>query len=342
MTDVRGSEIREAIAGPPAAAPAPAAATSPALARVKAWTKSDGAPIWIATVALFALSAVIAGNSLNAASLESTFAFGGILAVAAVGQTLVVQQRGMDLSVAGNITLCALVLPIYMTRSGAPLAGGLAAVVVTAIVIGLVNGLLVTKVGITPLIATLAVNSLLLGATLSYTHGIPSAAAPESLQGFATSKVLGVSALLWVAAAVAIALTLAMTRTVIGRRFVAVGANPAAARAAGVAVDRYVIAAYVVGSLCFALAAVLLISYLGSATVRIGQDYLFPTIAAVVVGGTSFAGGRGNIVASAVAALFLTQLVQMLLTLGAPSSTQYLVQAGAIAVAAALRSLTRR
>jgi ribose transport system permease protein len=98
----------------------------------------------------------------------------------------------------------------------------------------------------------------------------------------------------------------------------------------------------VLGSLCFGFAAVLLIGYLGSATVRIGDDYLFPTIAAVVVGGTSFAGGRGSVIASAVAALFLTQLVQVLLTLGAPSSTQYLAQAVAIALAAAARSLTRR
>jgi ribose transport system permease protein len=215
-------------------------------------------------------------------------------------------------------------------------------VIVTATVIGLVNGGLVTKFGITPLIATLAVNSLIVGATLSYTHGIPSAAAPDALQRFATSKLLGISTLAWVAVVVALALTAIVRSTVPGRRFVAVGANPAAARAAGVEVDRYVIAAYVAGSLCFATAAVLLIGYLGSATVRIGDDYLFPTIAAVVVGGTSFAGGRGNIVSSAVAALFLTQLVQMLLTLGAPSSTQYLAQAGAIAAAAALRSLTRR
>jgi ribose transport system permease protein len=336
------TEVRDVLAGS-TAAPAPAS-TPPrvARARVKGWVRSDGAPIWLATVVLFALSAVIASKSLNSASLASTFAFGGILAVASAGQTLIVQQRGMDLSVAGNITLCALVLPIFMTRSGAPFAGGLAAVVVTAAAVGLVNGLLVTKFAITPLIATLAVNSLLLGATLSYTHGIPSASAPEGLQSFATGKLLGISSPLWVAAGAVIVLSLVMTRTVIGRRFVAVGANPAASRAAGVPVDRYVIGAYVVGSLCFAMAAVLLIGYLGSATVRIGQDYLFPTIAAVVVGGTSFAGGRGNMVSSAVAALFLTQLVQLLLTLGAPSSSQYLAQAGAIAVAAALRSLTRR
>jgi ribose transport system permease protein len=335
------TEVRDVVAGATPTPATPVPSPSPR-ARAKTWARGDAAPIWLATAVLFALSGVLASESLNSASLTSTFAFGGILAVAAAGQTLIVQQRGMDLSVAGNITLCALVLPIYMTRSGSPLVGGLVAVLVTATVVGLVNGVLVTKFAITPLIATLAVNSLLLGATLSYTHGLPSAGAPENLQSFATGKWLGIAAPLWVAAVVVIVLTLVMTKTVIGRRFVAVGANPTAARAAGVAVDRYVIGAYVVGSLCFALAAVLLIGYLGSATVRIGQDYLFPTIAAVVVGGTSFAGGRGNILSTAVAALFLTQLVQLLLTLGAPSSTQYLAQAGAIAVAAALRSLTRR
>ena len=310
--------------------------------RLVAWLHGEYAPIWIATLALFIVSAVIADSSLTRASLSSTFAFAGILAIASAGQTLVVQQRGMDLSVAGNITLCALVLPIFMTRSDAPLAGGLLAVVVVAVVIGLVNGLLVTKLAITPLIATLSVNSLLIGALLSYTHGIPSADAPLPLQDFARDKLLGVSLVMWAALAAVLILALIMRKTVFGRRFVAVGSSPGAARAAGINVDRYLISAYVIASLCFAFAAVLLIGYLGSGTVRIGAEYLFPTIAAVVVGGTSFAGGRGSIIASAVAALFLTQLVAMLLAMGAPDSSQLLAQAGAIAVAASLYSLTRR
>lgn len=333
---------KQGVEAVPSDAPTTTDARPSPRSRIRAWIKGDYAPIWLATVVLFALSAVISSSSLSRLALTSTLAFAGILAVASIGQTLIVQQRGIDLSVAGNITLCALVLPIFMTRSGAPLTGGLAAVLVVAAVIGLVNGVLVTKFAITPLIATLAVNALLLGATLSYTNGIPSAAAPHSLQTFATGKLLGIPNVLWFAVVLVLVVTIISQRTVIGRRFIAVGANPAAARAAGVATDRFIIGAYVVGSLCFGLASVLLIGYLGSATVRIGTDYLFPTIAAVVVGGTSLAGGRGSVIASAVAALFLTQLVDLLLNLGAPSSTQYLAQAGAIALAASLRSLTRR
>jgi ribose transport system permease protein len=325
-------------------APAPRAPSRADAGRAAAatWLRSDYAPIWIATIALFIISAIVAGSSLSRASLATSLAFAGILAVASSGQTLVVQQRGMDLSVAGNITLCALVLPIFMTRSDAPLAVGLLVVALVAVAIGLLNGVLVTRFAITPLIATLSVNSLLLGALLSYTRGIPSADAPAALLDFARSKFLGVSLVMWAALVFVLLLAAFMRSSLFGRRFVAVGANPAAARAAGVPVDRYVISAYVIGSLCFALAAVLLIGYLGSGTVRIGADYLFPTIAAVVVGGTSFAGGRGSIIASAVAAVFLTQLVQLLLTLGAPSSSQLLAQAFAIAAAAALHSLTRR
>jgi len=310
----------------------------------RAWraiAAAEYAPIWIATAVLFAISAIVVPDAFTGPSLASTLTFSGVLAVAAVGQTLIVQQRGIDLSVPGTITLCAMVLPLFMQRSGAPLVGGLAAVFVVAVVIGLVNGLLVTRLSITPLIVTLAVNSLLLGATLSYTRGLPSAAAPESLQSFAGSKVLGVPVVAWVAVMVVAIVTFVVHRTVVGRRFVAVGASPAAARAGGVAVERYVLGAYVVGAVCFAAAAVLLVGYLQSATVRIGNDYLFPSIAAVVVGGTSLAGGKGSVVASAVAALFLTHLVQVLLTLGAPSSAQFLAQAVAIAVAAAALPLWR-
>jgi ribose transport system permease protein len=299
------------------------------------------APIWVATAVLFALSAAVAPNSLSSASLGSTLAFTGVLAIVAIGQTLIVQQRGIDLSVPGVVTLCAMVLPIFMARADVPLIGGLGAVLVTAVVIGLLNGLLVTKLSITPLIATLAVNSLLLGATLSYTRGLPSAAAPASLQSFAGSKLLGISVIMWLAAALVAVVALAMRFTVVGRRFVAVGTSAPAARAGGVSGDRYVIAAYVLGAVFFATAAVLLVGYLQSATVRTGGDYLFPSIAAVVVGGTSLAGGKGSAIASGVAALFLTQLVQVLLTLGAPTSSQFLAQAVAIAVAAAALPLWR-
>jgi ribose transport system permease protein len=295
--------------------------------------------IWIATLALFVVSALVAPRSLNTYSLVGMLSFASVLMIVSVGQTLVMQQRGIDLSIPGAVTLSAMVAPIFLSRSGGSLSTAIAVTLLIGIGVGLVNGLLVTRFGITPLVATLAVNSLLLGGLLTYSKGIPSVNAPKPLVSFATARYGWVPAMFIVAVGFVIVVALAVQTTVAGRRFVAVGVNPATARAAGVAVDRYVIAAYVIASVSAALGGILLLGYLESASVSTGNDYLFTSIAAVVLGGTSLAGGKGSVIASAVAAIFLTQLVQLLLTAGASSSVQLLAQAIAIGLAVALRTL---
>jgi ribose transport system permease protein len=299
----------------------------------------DYRSVWIATAALFVVSAIVAPNSLSATSIAAMLSFSGVLMVVAAGQTIIVQQRGLDLAIPGAITLCSMVLPVYMTRSGAPLVQGLVVTLVVGACIGLVNGLIVTRVGVTPLIATLAMNSILIGALLSYTKGLPSASAPPALSDFVAQRVVGIPVGFLVAAAYVVAMALVLGRTTTGRRFTAVGSSPAVARAAGVNVDRYVVGAYVFGGVSSAVGAVLLLGYVESATVSLGNEYLFTSIAAVVIGGTSFAGGRGSVAATAVAAIFLTQLVQMLLASGASTSVQLLAQALAIASAVAIRTL---
>ncbi|MEO3856495.1 ABC transporter permease [Acrocarpospora sp. B8E8] len=295
--------------------------------------------IWAAAAGVFVLSALVAPRSLSSSSVLSLLSFSAVLIVVSVGQTLVVQQRGIDLSVPGAVTLCAMVPPLLISKTGVTLAVALVGTLLIGACVGLVNGLLVTKAGITPLITTLAVNSLLLGVLLTYSGGLPSVAAPPALVSFATHQVLGVPLVFWAAVCFVAVVAFGVGSTVLGRRFVAAGVNPAAAKSAGVPVDRYVIGAYVFGSMSAALAAILLLGYLESASVRIGNDYLFASISAVVLGGTSLAGGKGSVVASGVAAVFLTQLTQLLLTAGAPTSIQLLAQAVAIGLAVCLRTL---
>jgi ribose transport system permease protein len=304
-------------------------------ARPSRWRPSGPhAGIWIATVALFVLSAILVPRSMSAASLGAMLPFWAILAIMAAGQTLVIQQRGIDLSVPGIVSLSAMGFVVFVDRNDASVFTGLAVVVVAAVVIGLANGLVITRVNVTPLITTLAMNALLLGAMFSYTAGVGSAA-PPSLTGFAASTVLGVSTLAWIAVGIIAVAGFVLNRTTTGRRFVAVGANPAAARALGIRVDAFVVGAYVAGAVLCGVAAVLLTGYATNPGPTIGNPYLFQTVMAVVIGGTSVAGGRGSVVASAVAALFLTQLGQVVLTLGAGAAVQLLVQAIAMALALA-------
>lgn len=296
------------------------------------------ASIWVATAALFALCAIFVPKAVTAQSLNAMIPFFAILAIVALGQTLIIQQRGIDLSVPGLMTLVGMAFVTLADRSDLPIPVVVAIMVAIGALVGLVNGLIIVRVNVTPLITTLAMNTLLLGAMYSYTKGV-GASADDGFQRFTADKLLGVSVLAWIAVALAALVGFVSLRTALGRRFVAVGANPAAARALGIHVNRYVIGAYVIGGMGFAFAAVLLAGYIQTPTPRLGEPYLFQSVMAVVIGGTSVAGGRGSVTASLVAALFLSQLGQIVLTLGAAPSVQGLVQAVAMAAAVGFAAL---
>jgi len=133
-----------------------------------------------------------------------------------------------------------------------------------------------------------------------------------------------------------------ITRTVWGRRFVLVGSSPLAARAAGLPVERYQLSSYAFAGLCYALAGALLSGYLQSPPLLPGNEYLLPSIAAVVLGGTALGGGRGSVIATAGGVLFLTQLEQVISALGAQTSVNYLIQGAIVALGMGLRNIPWR
>lgn len=292
--------------------------------------------IGFALALLVVVSFLAAPGTLRGSALLSMLPFAAILSIAAIGQTLVVQHGGLDLSVAGTISLAAAIV----THRSQPLDGGLVAALATvfaaAIAVGLVNGLLVTCLGITPLIATLGVNALLTGVVLQLTGGVPSTA-PHDLARLALDKTLGVPNTVLLALAVFAFLAALARWSVLGRRHLAAGVSVAAARNAGVRVTAYRVAPYVAAGICFALAGVLIAGFQQSPGVAVGNTYLIPAIAVVVLAGTPFVGGRASALATALAALFLTQLDQLVLALGAPTATQYLIQGAVIAVGVAAR-----
>lgn len=291
--------------------------------------------IWGGTIALFIICSVVAPGVVRPAAISSMLPFAAILAITAVGMTIVIQQRGLDMSLPGTMTIAGLLFAKigFMTGStllAVPLTLGI------VIGIGIVNGLLVAKVNITPIVVTLATNAVLLGAVRSVSGGSPMTA-PSELAAFSHSKLLGIPMTLLLAVGFIIVISIVTKRTIAGRRFVAVGANPSAATAAGIPVLRYQVATYAVAAMCFGVAGMLFTGFIGSASQTAGNDYLLPAIAAVVVGGTPFSGGRGSVIASGIAALFLAQLGQMVLALGADTAVQLLVQASAIIIAVTVR-----
>jgi ribose transport system permease protein len=288
--------------------------------------------IWVALIGLFILCAVFESSTLKGSALLSMLPFAAILAIAAVGQCLVIQQGGIDFSVVGSITLSAAIVTGHAAGQNGKLFSAIVMALVAVLIAGLINGIAITQLRITPIIATLATNALLLGAVQTYTNGIPKAAA-DNLSSFAIDKTLGIPHTVYIAAIVVIVASVVLGKTVVGRRFVAIGANPEGARAAGLRVSRYVIGTYMLAALCYGVAGIVLAGYVKTPGTTLGNPYLLSTITAVVVGGTALGGGRGRIVGTAVAAVFLSQLEAFIAATGAPASVSLLVQSAAIAIA---------
>ena len=317
-------------------------------ARVGVWIRGEGARIWLALLLLVIVCRIVAPGTLTSTALLAMLPVTAILAVSAVGQSLTIQQGGIDFAVPGVMTIAAVVVTGIPGGVDSKLPLGIAVALGVALVSGLVSGLAITVLSITPIIATLAVNALLLGAVLTYTVASPKQAT-SALSKFTLGRTLATPNTVWIALVFLVLAIVIQTRTVMGRRFVSIGASPAASRAMGLPVTRYLVGTYMLAALCYGVAGIMLAGYLVSPGPSVGTPYLLASITAVVIGGTSFGGGRARLAGTAVAALFLSLLNSLLSSLGAATSTQLLVQSAAIAIAigtgpglATLREVLRR
>jgi ribose transport system permease protein len=299
------------------------------------------ATIWVATALLFALSPLIAPGSLGTAPLLSMLPFAAVLAIAAAGQTLVVQQRGLDLSVPGMIALAAVLCTALPQSYGWPLAPAVLVAVVLPGLVGVLNGLLVTTLRVIPLVATLGMNVVLLGTVFAIADGTPSGAV-RSLNRFALDRTLGIPNTVLIAVVVIGLAGLVTQRSVIGHRLTAVGVSERAAQALGIRVAMYKTLAYGFAGLCYGAAGVLLAGYTKTPPLFLGEAYLLPTVAAVVLGGTALTGGLASVVSTGVAAVFLTQLGQLLRTLGWSDAPQLIAQSAVLLLVVLARALVPR
>jgi ribose transport system permease protein len=305
------------------------------------WWRRGGSflAIWPVTALLFLLSPLIAHGSLSHDSLTAMLPFAGVLAIAAIGQTLVIQQGGLDLSVPGTFSLGVVLVVVVPSGDPSKLWLGLLVTIGAGLAAGLINGIAVTWLRITPLVATLGMNGVLLGVQQQVTNGSINYESPSNWSSFVGSKVAGVSVIAVIALVVGIVVWVVMRRTVWGREFELVGAGPRAARASGLAVSRYQMSSYILAGACYAIAGALLAGFLGRPQLNAGNDYLLTTIAAVVLGGTALGGGRGSVIATLGGVLFLSQLDQLLQVLGVSQAYQYVIQGAIIALSMGLRTV---
>ena len=291
--------------------------------------------VGIAVVGLFVLSALLAPSSLTKGPLLGMLPFAAVLAIVSLGQTLVVQQGGIDLSVPGAVSLTVVIATHQANGDDGRLLPAVLLALVALLIAGALNGVFIGRLGLNPIIATLGMNALLYAVVLWMSQGIPRQTT-DLLANIAAGLTFGIPNAVFFAVAATAVVTLAVKRTVSGRRFEAVGANPVAAWAAGLRVKRHRTGAYVWAMVLYWLAGCLLAGILNKPTAYQGDYYLLPSVAAVVLGGTSLLGGRGFPIATVLAALFLSQLDSFVLALGVSFAARTLVEALALALGVAL------
>jgi len=290
-------------------------------------------PVWLATGALAIVAAIIAPEALQHTSWAYVLPYMTILAVAALGQMLVIMHAGIDLSTPGVISLGGNLIVGVSVGSDHKLALGLLACLGLGAGVGLANGILVGILRLNPLIVTLAVGQIVLAESLRYSREVTnSSQVPEALSTWAAEKPLGISVIFWTGAGLTLLVALLLRYTAAGRRFQAVGANPRAAWMAGLRVRMHVVFAYTAAGLLYSMAAVLLAGIRINIDPAFGAAYLLAPIAAVVIAGASLAGGLASATSTWMAALALTFLTQMLLILGLSTAMQYIVFGAAIIV----------
>jgi ribose/xylose/arabinose/galactoside ABC-type transport system permease subunit len=300
-------------------------------------------PIWLAVLLLYGLSGLVSPAMLSGNQVLNVMQVAAFLGLVAIGQTFALLVGGIDLSVGGVVTLTNIVSTSIMLGENGNILPAVAVCIGLGIVVGAVNGALVAYLRVAPLIATLAMNSMLFGAALVYTGGAPHGSIAGGFKWPGQGSLFGLpaSTLCWLVAGFAVAF--ALRRTTFGRWIYAVGANKQAARLMGVPVAATLIGAYVASSVLAVFGGLLITSYIGNPSLGIGDQFLLTSVASVVVGGTTLTGGVGSVVATIGGALFMTELVSFTNIARVATGTQYIVQGALIALSVVVyRALDRR
>lgn len=275
----------------------------------------------------------------NFASLQTATAIGRITAVVsimAVGMTMVIMCREIDLSVGAHASLAAM-LGAMLMRTG--ISPWLAIPVVTlgGMLVGLVNGLIVTRLRIPSFLVTLGMMSILSGTALTLTNSLPVPIGDRSLSLIMSNgTLLGLPAAIWWTAGFALLGFYILHLSVIGRHMAATGGNEMAARFSGIDVDRAKIAAFAICGGCAAFAGFMLAGRASAGNPTVGVGLELNVIAAVIIGGTSLFGGRGSVIGSVIGAVFIGVLAFGLVVLGLSTTIQEIVKGIIIILAVSL------
>ena len=283
-------------------------------------------------ILMCAVFAMLSDRFLTISNFQNVMRNAAPLVIASCGMTAVMIARGLDLSI-GSVLAASTVLAASLAVAGVPLYAAFTLGVLFGAAVGLVNGLIIARLSVSPIIVTLGMLNIARGIAYLITPSAILVGLPRDWSVAGTSKVAGLPVPLLVAGFVAVGFHILLTYTTMGKRVYAIGGNEEAARLSGINVPNTLTVLYVLCGSMAALAGIILASRVGAGDPNVGIGFELQVIAAVIIGGTSLSGGEGRIIGTVIGALIIAVLANGLNLAGVEPFWQWVAQGIVLIVA---------
>ncbi len=311
------------------------------IGRVSQFIAQPSVIVWLSAAALTVVARFVSKEFLMPRHLLIILRQASGLGILAMGQTIVMFTGGVDLSNGMVVTLVNVVAATMLSGSDDLIVPVIIIALGIGAVVGAANGLIVTKLRISPFVGTLGTYSILRGAAYVYTNGAPKGAVSPFLRfiGNGYVGIVPTTVVAWVG--ITVIVIVVINNIPFGRYLFAVGSNPRTARLSGVRVHAVTGTAYVLSGIISSAAGLLMLGYIGTGSLSLGDDYNLNSLAAAVLGGTPLTGGAGSLVGSAGGTMFLSVLFSLLRFLGLEFRNQLIVHGAVLIVALFLYSRSK-
>lgn len=291
---------------------------------------------YIAMVIVFSL---LSPYFLSVKNFLNIGLYASIMAVTATGMTMALLSGGLDLSVGSVMSLVGMIVATSITKNGSPVLPITLGLLV-GLACGLINGLLITKVKINPLITTLATMQIYRGCAFIYTNGVSVQINNPNYKWIGRGYILGIPVPLVITLVMFLIFWFVLKYTVFGRKIYSIGGNSQASYLSGINVNKVRLAVYVIVSFTAAISGIILSSQAGAGLPQGGTGMEMQVISAVILGGASLSGGKGNILGTFLGVLILSTLSNGMVLLNVPSFWQ-MVTTGVVLVLAVASDVLR-
>ena len=300
--------------------------------------------IYIFLAILFITASLVSPNFLKPKNLKDILNQSSALGIVSIGQTFVILigGGGLDLSVASVMSMVAVIMAHNTEGQNALFLPVTGVCLLFGIIVGLANGFLITKRKVQPFMATLGMMIIIQGIRFLYTKGMPKGGFPPILRFLGTGDVGPIPTSILSLAVMVFTAFVILRKTTLGRQIYAIGGNVQTARLCGYKIDLITTVVYMISGFMAAIAGLYFSGWIGISDNWAGKGYELDSIAAVVMGGTTFEGGRGGVLGTVVGVLIVMMLYNLVLLLHMPVQAQYVVKGVVIILATSFYASFRR